>query len=139
MKQLLVVVLLVLFLIIPANAQTFRGAINGTVTDPSGAVVPGAHVKATNKTTSIDYASESTSDGQFVFQDLPVGMYKVSIVANGFPTLEVDSIPVAQGAIYTLTAGFYISPPKTQHNESSAALTTATTHPPPPTPPTPAR
>ncbi len=127
MKQLLVVVLLVLFLIIPANAQTFRGAINGTVTDPSGAVVPGAHVKATNKTTSIDYASESTSDGQFVFQDLPVGMYKVSIVANGFPTLEVDSIPVAQGAIYTLTAGLKISQQSTTVEVSAAALTLDTT------------
>ena len=46
MKQLLVVLLLILFLLIPANAQTFRGAINGTVTDPSGASVPGATVKA---------------------------------------------------------------------------------------------
>src|SRR6266481_3530562 len=127
MKQLLVVVLLVLFLIIPANAQTFRGAINGTVTDPSGAVVPGAHVKATNKTTSIDYASESTSDGQFVFQDLPVGMYKVSIAANGFPTLEVDNIPVAQGAIYTLTAGLKISQQSTTVEVSAAALTLDTT------------
>jgi len=40
MKQLLVAVLLVLLFVIPANAQTFRGAINGTVTDPSGAAVP---------------------------------------------------------------------------------------------------
>ena len=99
MKQLLVVLLLVLFLIVPTNAQTFRGAINGTVTDPSGAVVPGAHVKATNKATSIDYTSESTSDGNFVFQDLPVGTYKVTVIAAGFPTLEVDGILVAQGAI----------------------------------------
>src|SRR4029077_2192783 len=102
MKQFLVVLLSVLFLVVPANAQTFRGAINGTVTDPSGAVVPGAQIKATNKSTSIDYASESTSDGHFAFQDLPVGTYKVSVSANGFPTLEVDNILVGQGAIYTL-------------------------------------
>src|SRR4029077_3522829 len=127
MKQLLVVVLLVLFLIIPANAQTFRGAINGTVTDPSGAVVPAAHIKATNKATSIDYASETTSDGQFVFHDLPVGTYKVSIVANGFPTLEVDSILVAQGTIYTLTAALKISQQSTTVEVSAAALTLDTT------------
>src|SRR5882762_5164911 len=127
MKQLLVVVLLILFLIIPANAQTFRGAINGTVTDPSGAVVPGAHVKATNKATGLDYASESTSDGQFAFQDLPVGTYKVSVMANGFPTLEVDNILVGQGAIYTLNAGLKISQQSTTVEVSAAALTLDTT------------
>src|SRR2546429_1386033 len=109
MKHLLVVVLLVLFLLVPANAQTFRGAINGTVTDPSGASVPGAHIRATNKATSIDYSSESTSDGNFVFQDLPVGAYKVSITASGFPTMEVDNILVAQGAVYTLNARLKMS------------------------------
>jgi len=127
MKQLLVVFLLVLFLIIPTNAQTFRGAINGTVTDPSGAVVPGAHVKATNKATSIDYASESTSDGNFVFQDLPVGTYKVTVIAAGFPALEVDGILVAQGAIYTLNAGMKMSQQSTTVEVSAAALTLDTT------------
>jgi hypothetical protein len=127
MKQLLVVLLLVLFLIIPTNAQTFRGAINGTVTDPSGAVVPGAHVKATNKATSIDYTSESTADGNFVFQDLPVGTYKVTVIAGGFPTLEVDGILVAQGAIYTLNAGMKMSQQSTTVEVSAAALTLDTT------------
>jgi len=122
-----VVVLLVLFLIIPGNAQTFRGAINGTMTDPSGAVVPAAHIKATNKATSIDYASETTSDGQLVFQDLQVGTDKVSIVANGFPTLEVDSMLVAQGTIYTLTAALKIAQQSTTVEISAAALTLDTT------------
>jgi hypothetical protein len=127
MKQLLVVLFLVLVFVLPANAQTFRGAINGTVTDPSGAVVPAAHVKATNKATSIDYATESTSDGQFAFQDLPVGAYKVSIAAAGFPTLEVDNVSVAQGAIYTLAAQLKISQQSTTVEVSAAALTLDTT------------
>src|SRR6266849_6620297 len=109
MKHLLIVLLLVLLLVVPANAQTFRGAINGTVTDPSGAVVPGAHVKATNNATAIDYNSESTSDGQFAFQDLPVGTYKVSITASGFPTLAVNNVFVSQGAVYTLVAKLTLS------------------------------
>jgi hypothetical protein len=127
MKRLLVTVLLVLFLFIPANAQTFRGAINGTVTDPSGAVVPGAHVKATNKATSIDYNAESTSDGKFVFQDLPVGTYKVTVIAAGFPALQVDGILVAQGAIYSLNAGMKMSQQSTTVEVSAAALTLDTT------------
>jgi Carboxypeptidase regulatory-like domain/TonB dependent receptor len=127
MKQLLVVLFLVLILALPANAQTFRGAINGTVTDPSGAVVPTAHVKAANKATSIDYATESTSDGQFAFQDLPVGTYKVTVTAPGFPTLEVDNVSVAQGAIYTLPVQLKISQQSTTVEVSAAALTLDTT------------
>src|ERR1700720_1356444 len=68
-----------------SHAQTYRGAINGTVTDPSGAVVPDAQVKAKEKSTGIEHATVSTSDGQFVFQDLPVGMYSVVVSAAGFP------------------------------------------------------
>ena len=127
MKELLVLLFLVLVFVLPANAQTFRGAINGAVTDPSGAVVPAAHVKATNKATAIDYATESTSDGQFAFQDLPVGAYKVSIAAAGFPTLEVDNVSVAQGAIYTLAAQLKISQQSTTVEVSAAALTLDTT------------
>jgi hypothetical protein len=127
MKQLLVVLFLVLVFVLPANAQTFRGAINGTVTDPSGAVVPAAHVKATNNATSIDYATESTSDGQFAFQDLPVGTYKVTVTAAGFPILEVDNVAVAQGAIYTLPVQLKISQQSTTVEVSAAALTLDTT------------
>ena len=73
MKQLLVVLFLVLVFVLPANAQTFRGAINGTVTDPSGASVPGATVKATDTATNIERTTLTTGDGQFAFQELPVG------------------------------------------------------------------
>jgi Carboxypeptidase regulatory-like domain/TonB dependent receptor-like, beta-barrel len=127
MKQLLAVLFLVLVFVLPANAQTFRGAINGAVTDPSGAVVPAARVKATNKATSIDYATETTSDGQFAFQDLPVGAYKVTVTAAGFPALEVDNLSVTQGAIYTLAAQLKISQQSTTVEVSAAALALDTT------------
>jgi hypothetical protein len=108
-------------------AQTFRGAINGTVTDPSGAVVPNAQVKAINKATAIEHATVSTSDGQFAFQDLPVGAYKVVVTAQGFPTLTVDNVLVEQGAIYTLPATLTISQQATTVEVSAAALTLDTT------------
>src|SRR3984893_3644149 len=100
-------ILAMLFLVsfqLPALAQTFRGAINGTVTDPSGAVVPNAKVTALDKATGIEHASISTSDGQFAFQDIPVGSYAVVVTAQGFPVLTVDNVLVTQGAIYTLPA-----------------------------------
>ena len=90
MKKLFAVMLFLFSAVLPATAQTYRGAINGTVTDPSGAVVPGAAVKATNKATGIDHATVSTSDGQFAFQDLPVGTYSVIVTAAGFPVTTIE-------------------------------------------------
>ncbi len=74
---------LVLFFSVTGYAQTFRGAINGTITDPSGAVVAGANVKATNTGTGIVLSTVSTSGGAFTFQDVPLGTYKVSVAAAG--------------------------------------------------------
>ena len=127
MRRLILAVLFVLSVGLPATAQTFRGAINGTVTDPSGAVVPNAQVKAINKATAIEHATLSTSDGQFAFQDLPVGTYKVVVTAQGFPVLTVDNVLVEQGAIYTLPAMLTISQQATTVEVSAAALTLDTT------------
>jgi hypothetical protein len=56
-----------------AGAQTFRGAINGTVTDQSGAFVSSAQVHATEFTTSVDHSTTTNAEGQFSVPDLPVG------------------------------------------------------------------
>jgi hypothetical protein len=112
---------------VAGSAQTFRGAINGTVTDPSGAVVPNAQVKATDKATGIDHSTTTTSDGIFAFQDLPVGTYKVTVTATGFPVITVDNILVAQGSIYTLPVKLAIQQQSTTVEVSAAALTLDTT------------
>jgi len=128
MKRLVVAILLVLSLAVAANGQTYRGAINGTVTDPSGAVVPNVQVKAIEKATSIEHSTVTTGDGLFAFQDLPVGTYKVTVTATGFSTLTVDNILVTQGAIYTVAAK--LSLPRgavTQVEVSASALTLDTT------------
>src|SRR5712692_4286899 len=83
-------------------AQTFRGAINGSVTDPSGAVVPNAQVGAESTATGIKHTTVTTSDGQFAFQDLPLGTYKVTVTASGFAVSTTDNIAVSAGTIYTL-------------------------------------
>lgn len=84
------------------KAQTYTGAINGTVTDPSGAVIPNAEVKAKAKATDITRSSTTTSDGEFAFQDLPIGSYAVIVNASGFPELTIDNVTVTEGSIYTL-------------------------------------
>jgi hypothetical protein len=128
MKRLVLAILVVLSLAIGANAQSYRGAINGTVTDPSGAVVPNAQVKATEKATGIDHSTVTTSDGLFAFQDLPIGTYKVTVTASGFAVLTVDNILVTQGAIYTLPVKLSLAQGAvTQVEVSAAALTLDTT------------
>src|SRR5260370_22018842 len=76
MKRLVLAILAVLSLAVGANAQTFRVSINGTVTHPSGAVVPTSTVKATDTATGPDHNTVTTSEGQFSFQDIPLGFYK---------------------------------------------------------------
>ncbi|MGC1297454.1 MAG: carboxypeptidase-like regulatory domain-containing protein, partial [Alloacidobacterium sp.] len=57
------------------NAQTFRGTLLGTVTDATGAVIPGASVSVKNMDTGIERTTESNSDGAFTVPELPVGRY----------------------------------------------------------------
>ncbi|HEY4784224.1 MAG TPA: TonB-dependent receptor, partial [Chthoniobacterales bacterium] len=127
MMRLLSIVLVLFSLAWPTAAQTYRGAINGTVTDPSGAVIPDAEVKAKNKATDVTTSTTTTSDGQFVFQDLPVGTYVVNVVASGFPEMTVDNVMVTQGSIYTLPVKLIMSQQATTVEVSAATLSLDTT------------
>ena len=127
MKRLVLVVLVVLSLAVGVTAQTFRGAINGTVTDPSGASVPNAAVKATESATGIDHNTVTTSEGQFSFQDIPLGFYKVTVTASGFPVYTVDKVEVIAGTIYTLNVKLSLQQQATTVEVSAAALTLDTT------------
>src|SRR5258708_3727476 len=129
MKRLVLAILVVLSLGVAANAQTFRGAINGAVTDPSGAVVPNAAVKATESNTGIDHNTVTTSEGQFSFQDIPLGFYKVTVTAPDWPVDALDKIEVAAGTIYTLQVKLTMQQQATTVEVSAAALTLDTTTP----------
>src|SRR5882672_7549338 len=127
MKRLVFAILVVLSLAVAANAQTFRGSINGTVVDPSGAVVPNAQVKATESATNIDHVTVTTSEGQFSFQDIPLGFYKVTVTATGFPAYTVDKVQVVAGTIYTLQVKLAMQQQATTVEVSAAALSLDTT------------
>src|ERR1700732_2248563 len=127
MLRFLSIVLVLFSLAFSAAAQTYRAAINGTVTDPSGAVIPDAQVKARNKATDVTASTTSTSDGQFAFQDLPVGLYVVSVTASGFPEMTVDNVMVTQGSIYTLPVKLTLSQQATTVEVSAATLSLDTT------------
>ena len=121
MRHRLWTVMLVMLVAVAAKAQTFRGAINGTVTDPSGAVVTGASVKAANTATGVAVTAITTSDGQFSFQDLPLGTYKVTVSAAGFQPAAVDNVAVTAGGVYTLPVKLTVGSAGTTAVEVSAA------------------
>src|SRR3984893_13263781 len=127
MRRMFLAVLMILSLGVAANAQTFRGAINGTVMDPSGSSVPGAQVTAREMSTGIDHTTVTTSDGAFVFQDVPLGLYKVTVTATGFPPCAVDKVEVVAGTIYTLNIKLTMQQSMTTVEVSAAAITLDTT------------
>jgi hypothetical protein len=127
MRRLLGSMLVLALLGAAGYAQTFRGAINGSVTDPSDAVVAGATVKATNMATDVTISAVSTSDGQFSFQDLQLGTYKIVVEAPGFKAVTVDKVEVTAGSSYSLPVKMTIGGAGTTVEVSAAALTLDTT------------
>jgi hypothetical protein len=65
-------------------AQSERGSITGAVSDQANAVIPGAHVAATNTQTGVQYESVTTPTGNYTLAQLPAGSYDLSVEAAGF-------------------------------------------------------
>ncbi len=70
------------------------GSIQGTVTDPSGAVLTGALVTATNTATGIATTRKTTDAGLYVLPLLPAGEYNLTATASGFQSLRQDKVVV---------------------------------------------
>jgi hypothetical protein len=87
--------LAVCFLGLCCAAQTSAtGAISGVVTDPSGALIVGAQITATNQATGATSTVTSSSAGKYLFPLLPPGSYKVEASKAGFKVLTYPSIAV---------------------------------------------
>ena len=80
------------------QSGTGSGTITGTVTDPAGAVVPGATVEAKNTETGVVSSVVSTNTGNYTISQLPIGTYVVTVTAAGFKTYTHTNLamPAAQ-------------------------------------------
>jgi Carboxypeptidase regulatory-like domain len=78
-----------------AFGQRITGNIGGKVTDPQGASVPAAEIRATNVETGLRRDANAGSDGVFLIQYLPVGSYTVEVTAPGFKKYVGRNIVVA--------------------------------------------
>jgi hypothetical protein len=86
----------------PASAQTDQGGIRGTVSDPSGAIVPGATITATNVATGVTTSTITTSAGLYSIPTLRAGVYRVEAEKAGFKKVARDNVAVSVGVIFGL-------------------------------------
>ena len=84
-----------------AQSEVGGASLNGTVTDPSGAVIGGAKLTVTNTGTGLARTLETTGDGLYNFGRLPVGVYDLSVAAPGFKTARRTGLPLNIGAVVT--------------------------------------
>ncbi len=113
----------------PLLAQTYRGSINGSVLDSTGAQVSGAAVSATNVATGVTVKGSSSSAGDFLFADLPLGTYTVTVAANGFATEKYEKVEVSAGVIRTLPIKLSVAASGEVVEVSAASLSLDTTTP----------
>jgi hypothetical protein len=84
-----------------ALAQSSKGILTGTVTDPAGAVVAGATVKITNTATGTSRETTSTGDGNYRLDAVDPGNYNVVVTTAGFKTITLNNITIAAGQAST--------------------------------------
>ena len=101
LSQVLSTVLLGLFLASFAYGQRGVGAVTGTVTDPTGAVVPGATASLLNTETGMKKSMATNSAGIYRFEFVDVGKYNLTLVAKGFANYEWDGLVVTVGQVVT--------------------------------------
>jgi hypothetical protein len=77
-----------------AYGQTSTSSLTGTVTDPSGAVIPGADISAKNNDNGTVYASVSNDKGAFQIPAVQVGTYTVTVSLMGFKTFAIPDVAV---------------------------------------------
>jgi len=120
--RLIVLLVLLGFCSLPVLAQFDTGTITGTVTDPSGAVVPHAAVTIVNTGTSIQRTLQADSNGSFVASAVPFGNYIVSATASGFKEAKSPTIVLNVGA----TVNVNLSLPLASSQESIQVTGTLT-------------
>jgi hypothetical protein len=82
-------------LVLSLQGQTFRGGIFGVVTDSSGAAIAGASIKLDSAATGLSRAAITSTQGEYLFVDLPVGKYTLVVSQAGFETHKVELVEVA--------------------------------------------
>jgi hypothetical protein len=88
----------------PAAGQTqiTTGVIQGTVSDATGASLPGVTAEARNLDTNLVRSVLTETDGRYVFLQLPPGNYRLTFTLSGFATMVQENVPLTVGQALTL-------------------------------------
>lgn len=89
--------LLSVLLVGPASAQTQYGSIRGAVSDQSDATLPGVTVTLTSPALLVEQTTISDTAGQYRFEQLPVGTYKIAFELSGFRTVIREGVQLPAG------------------------------------------
>jgi hypothetical protein len=114
--------------------QVDEGAITGTVSDPTGAVIPNAQVTLTNTDQGLTLTTTTNGSGVYTFSPVRIGHYSVSTAAAGFTTTKQSNLQVAVGqqlqvnvqlkpGAASQTIEVTTAPPELQTSESSVGQT----------------
>ena len=105
----------------PLRGQVDRASLNGTVTDPSGAVVPGAVVEAMSGATGSQRQVKTNDRGVYVLPGLPVGTYAFTFSHPGFETVSYEQINLEVGQTLTLDVRLKVGKASEQVNVKGTA------------------
>src|SRR5258708_5334537 len=120
---LLLVVLCVAFSIPAVHAQVAAGgAVVGTVTDPTGAVVPEADITVTSVGKQVKRTTTSNAQGFYDFESLLAASYNVTIKKTGFQTFVAENVKIDAGARVQLNASLAVGTEATQISVQGEAL-----------------
>ncbi len=119
------------------SAQTTNGLMTGSITDSTGAYVPGAEISVTNQGTGLARTAVSSGTGGYILPQLPPGTYKLNISKTGFSSVTRDNVELQVNQSLTLdfqlgvgstaqTVEVTGAPP--QLNTTSATLTDVVSH-----------
>src|SRR5262245_39071602 len=87
---------------------TSTSSISGSVTDPSGAVVSGATIKARNEATGEEFNSTSAGNGTFIVPALTAGMYRITVAAPGFKQALMQGVKLDAGVPATINVSMEV-------------------------------
>ncbi len=122
------IVAVLLSLALPVFGQLTTGNLTGSVFDPTGAIVPNATVVVTNDATGVQNTTNSTSAGDYRFENLPAGTYTLLINAAGFNKAETKQISVNVSVTTTVNINLTVGQSTTtvEVTEAAAAIDTTT-------------
>ncbi|MGH9439930.1 MAG: carboxypeptidase regulatory-like domain-containing protein, partial [Terriglobia bacterium] len=104
----LVVLALSFFVSVPVRAQVAGATLSGTVTDPTGAVIPNAGLSIQNTATGVVRTVTTDASGFYSAPNLQPGSYKVTVTAKGFATTVESKITLSVGAQQTLNVAMKV-------------------------------